>query len=252
MFEIVFALITGYLFGSLSFSNILLRAMYRHSKKNRINGLNPTTGFGGDTVSTMLGTKYGVLVGFLDIAKVIIPMLIFRYLLYPNKLLFLVVSVGGVIGHDWPLFFKFKGGRGISTIYGSFLIVDWMGTLLLTFFSMTFGFFLLQNLIVAYISWIWLIIPWLWLRTHNLIYLVYAVVLNICWILATLPEIRPVLQKMKSKKLDFDKVTQHPSPRWSKMKAIQDTFDKLGKWRLIIAIILIILIILMLDTTLKF
>ncbi len=37
--------------------------------------------------------------------------------------------MAGMIGHDWPVFNGFKGGRGVSSVYGALLVIDWIGAL---------------------------------------------------------------------------------------------------------------------------
>jgi glycerol-3-phosphate acyltransferase PlsY len=39
-------------------------------------------------------------------------------------------AVGVVCGHIWPIFFKFKGGKGIATAFGALLAVNWMVALM--------------------------------------------------------------------------------------------------------------------------
>jgi glycerol-3-phosphate acyltransferase PlsY len=35
-------------------------------------------------------------------------------------------AVGVVLGHIWPIFFKFKGGKGVATAFGAILAVNWI------------------------------------------------------------------------------------------------------------------------------
>ena len=62
-------------------------------------------------VRMQVGTRYGCLTAILDIAKVAIPALIFK-LWQPETPYFLVTALFGLIGHDWPIYHRFKGGRG--------------------------------------------------------------------------------------------------------------------------------------------
>jgi acyl phosphate:glycerol-3-phosphate acyltransferase len=39
-------------------------------------------------------------------------------------------AVGVVLGHIWPIFFRFKGGKGIATAFGAILAVNWMVALI--------------------------------------------------------------------------------------------------------------------------
>ena len=51
-----------------------------------------------------------------------------------------------VLGHNWPIFLKFKGGRGLATLGGALLYFDWRA-LLLVFFVITFSIFLVEILV---------------------------------------------------------------------------------------------------------
>jgi len=78
--------------------------------------------FESDSVSAsavrfQLGARYGCLTAILDMLKVAIPTLIVR-LWQPDEAYYLVLAGAGVAGHAWPVYFRFKGGRGESPILG--------------------------------------------------------------------------------------------------------------------------------------
>lgn len=58
----------------------------------------------------------------------------------------LICGVLAVIGHVWPLFAGFKGGKGVNTLLGMMLIVNWQAALI------CLGVFLLVFLITHYVS----------------------------------------------------------------------------------------------------
>ena len=63
----------------------------------------------------------GVLTIIIDILKGFLPLLILYYV-FPNDLIMVaVVAVVAVFGHDFPVYLKFKGGKGISTSYGAII-----------------------------------------------------------------------------------------------------------------------------------
>ena len=80
------------------------------------------------TTNTMrnLGVKAGILTLIGDVCKVFMAMvivwLIFRNR-YPDsvKVLELYAGVGCILGHDFPAYMKFKGGKGIAVSFGSLL-----------------------------------------------------------------------------------------------------------------------------------
>ena len=73
---------------------------------------------GGTNVTRTLGVAYGVTTIIFDIIKGFTPILIL-YFVYPEDLVLLaIVSVAVIIGHDFPAYIKFKGGKGIATSFG--------------------------------------------------------------------------------------------------------------------------------------
>lgn len=75
---------------------------------------------GATNVFRVLGAKYGAIVLALDMLKGIIP----AYLgsRYFGTLGALVVGMCVILGHNWSIFLKFKGGKGIATTAGVALV----------------------------------------------------------------------------------------------------------------------------------
>ena len=122
------------------------------------------------TTNTMrnLGVKAGILTLIGDVCKVFMAMvivwLIFRNR-YPDsvKVLELYAGVGCILGHDFPAYMKFKGGKGIAVTSGLILMMDWRITILcLIAFALTVGltrYVSLGSLVITalfMISWIFL------------------------------------------------------------------------------------------------
>jgi len=75
---------------------------------------------GSTNVLRTIGKKYAVLALIGDILKGVIAVLIARYTLHSP---FWEVAAGfaAVIGHNWPVYIKFQGGRGVATATGALL-----------------------------------------------------------------------------------------------------------------------------------
>jgi len=81
---------------------------------------------GGTNVRRNLGIFWGALVGSLDLLKGFIPaFLARRYFSLPWMAL--SISLAPIIGHIWPIFLGFKGGKGVATTFG--IILVWLGPL---------------------------------------------------------------------------------------------------------------------------
>jgi len=67
-----------------------------------------------------LGPKTGIGIFFIDIAKGALPVLLARAVGLPEVAV-LITGMATVIGHNWPVFLGFRGGRGESTTIGVLL-----------------------------------------------------------------------------------------------------------------------------------
>jgi glycerol-3-phosphate acyltransferase PlsY len=140
-------------------------------------------------VSIQHGSRAGFITYLLDVAKVAMPVAV-AWRVWPEWPYYLVVSVAAFVGHVWPIYYRFHGGRGLSAVYGSLLVIDWVGMLLTAIGGMLFGLVVARSVIVAYMAGVWFVLPWLWFRTHQAAYAVYACVLILLFTIAILPEIR--------------------------------------------------------------
>lgn len=115
----VFAVIAGYLVGSLSFAVIVSRAM----------GLNDPRTFGsknpGATNVLRSGSKVAAIITLvLDAAKAWLPVMLVKWYGKPYGLedgTMAMVGLAAFLGHLYPIFFKFAGGKGVATALGVLL-----------------------------------------------------------------------------------------------------------------------------------
>ena len=191
----VLAALIGYLFGSISFARVIARLVEPQADISLIEAPIPHSDevFVSDAVSATavrmhVGARYGCFTAILDMLKVTVPTLLFK-LWQPDAPYFLVVAVFGLVGHDWPVFFRFKGGRGESPILGGLIVIDWVGAVVTNLAGWPIGI-LSGNLLVLRWAWLLLLIPWFWIRTHDPAYLAYIVSVNAIFWLAMRPELR--------------------------------------------------------------
>ncbi len=124
---IFLSLIFGYLIGSLP--TALIIGKLRKGIDIREYG---SKNLGATNAGRILGKKYFYIVIFIDAIKCILGML-FSYLIYlfcfknyniDNEIYTIAVSLAGtlaMIGHCYPLFANFKGGKGVATALGYLL-----------------------------------------------------------------------------------------------------------------------------------
>lgn len=128
---ILIGAIVGYLFGSIIFAIIISKKFTKSDIRNKGSN-NP----GFTNSIRVYGTKIAIIVLILDILKAIIPTLIFYFIyqfalnkycssyvtdFYDPKIFIYIPGVFAIIGHIFPIYFKFKGGKGVAT-YGGLCI----------------------------------------------------------------------------------------------------------------------------------
>jgi len=50
-----------------------------------------------------------------------------------------------VVGHIWPVWHRFRGGRGLAPIYATVLVIDWLGMFVTSIIGMAFGLFVVRS-----------------------------------------------------------------------------------------------------------
>ncbi len=108
----LFLILTNYFAGSIS--SAVLITKYLAGKDIRKIGYKTA---GGSNVAHNMGIKWGLLVGVFDLLKGFPVLIVAKYLNVP-EVWQVFIAVAAVIGHCWPLWFNFSGGRGMATLIG--------------------------------------------------------------------------------------------------------------------------------------
>ena len=108
MLNYIFIAAIAYLLGSISFGMIV--AKLKGGPNLREVGSKNT---GATNVLRVMGVKTGLIVFVLDILKALIACIIGRCWMGLNGAM--VAGIAVVIGHNWPCFFQFKGGKGVAS-----------------------------------------------------------------------------------------------------------------------------------------
>lgn len=196
----------GYLVGSISFARIIGRRVVPGDDLSSTTLELPGGGtieYGGvsaTAIGARTGPKWGIVVGVGDMAKAFIPTLVAR-LVWPDDSYHLVIAVTVMVGHNYPIFHGFKGGRGQSPLYGGLLAVDWVALPVTTIAGVVVGLVVIRDMLWAYTLGQWLLIPWFAWR-GGVAEVVYAVAINLLFTVATLPEIKLYFAKRKAGELE--------------------------------------------------
>ncbi len=118
-------IIFGYLLGSIPWGFLIC-------KLRRIDIRQVGSGaIGGTNVSRALGIKFGILVSILDILKAAAPVyLAAKFLFFDWQIA--LVALSPILGHIFPVWLHFKGGKGVASTFGVlFILLGWQGILIL-------------------------------------------------------------------------------------------------------------------------
>ncbi len=107
---IILALV-GYLIGSIQVPIIAGKLLRKIDIREHGSG-----NAGSTNVARVLGVKVAICVFILDICKGVVPFLVARYFL--GEEVALVLGLGTVLGHNFPVFMNFKGGKGVAISLG--------------------------------------------------------------------------------------------------------------------------------------
>jgi glycerol-3-phosphate acyltransferase PlsY len=85
---------------------------------------------GATNVYRTIGKKEGVLTLFFDLAKGLVCVLAARLIFNDEPIFWYIAAIFSVFGHDFSLFLKFKGGKGVATSYGVTLALSFYSSLI--------------------------------------------------------------------------------------------------------------------------
>ncbi|MCF8055268.1 MAG: glycerol-3-phosphate 1-O-acyltransferase PlsY [Desulfocapsa sp.] len=117
-FLVLTSLLCSYLVGAIPFGFLFSRAMGKDVRQEGSGNIGATN------VNRVLGKKLGVLTLLCDVAKGFLPVYVASLVLPPsvNSEIFIALcGLSTVVGHMFPIYLGFKGGKGVATALGVFL-----------------------------------------------------------------------------------------------------------------------------------
>ena len=169
MFKLFLLFLFGYLLGSFP-------SGYLISKNKGIDIRKVGSGnIGGTNIARTFGLKWGVAVGILDVFKGIIPTYLAIVFLSSSWQIALV-AVAPTLGHIFPVWLKFKGGKGVSTAFGALLVLlqwKYVLILILIWISAIIAFKIVSFASLSAVSFIPLA---LWISLRSLSYFILGII----------------------------------------------------------------------------
>ena len=109
----ILCILLGYLLGSLPFALIIGKVFYHTDIRQYGSG-----NLGGTNAGRVLGKKAGISVIVFDVLKVVLAIAIATQV---SKVAGIWTGLACCIGHCYPVFAKFHGGKAVSTIFGQYV-----------------------------------------------------------------------------------------------------------------------------------
>ncbi|MBM3118881.1 MAG: glycerol-3-phosphate 1-O-acyltransferase PlsY [Chloroflexi bacterium] len=127
--KFIIVAVIGYLLGAIPFALIISKRMAGVDISKRGSG-----NIGGTNVLRVLGFRAGAIVMALDLAKAIAPVMLAKFIIGDS-----VLPIGGfvlnwqwgqviaalmvMVGHNWSVYIKFRGGKGVAAYYGAWFAI---------------------------------------------------------------------------------------------------------------------------------
>lgn len=193
------ALVLGYLLGSIPSAYIAARVTVGGDIR-RLGGGN----VGGLNTFREVGLIPALAVGIVDIGKGAVAVAIAYWLLDVSPLFVMLTGLAAVVGHNWMVFLKFSGGKGMATTFGAMAVLMpvygyWYGL------PVFFGIIIIATIItrnIALSTGIGLLfLPLItWVITQSLLATLLTVALGVLIGLRFLPTARAAWAKAESAK----------------------------------------------------
>ncbi len=137
----IWYIVFSYLLGSVPFGFILFYLSERKDIRSEGSG-----NIGATNVMRKKGKAFGIATLLLDMSKGVIPILYGFKHFQDSPTLIMIGGAAAIIGHIFPLFLKFKGGKGVATLVGVFITFSYPAILVFL------GFFVATVWITRFVS----------------------------------------------------------------------------------------------------
>jgi glycerol-3-phosphate acyltransferase PlsY len=143
----IVGIVLSYLLGSIPFGYLIAIAKGIDIRTEGSGNIGATN------VGRVLGRKYGLIIFILDMFKAFVAVffvpLLFSGIKYPttaDNLLVILCGFSSIIGHAFPVFLRFRGGKAVATCFGVFI---WLAPIAI---AISFGAWIVTVLVSRYVS----------------------------------------------------------------------------------------------------
>jgi len=118
--QTVIAMLIGYGFGCIQSAYLLGRIFGKMDIRAHGSG-----NAGASNITAIMGWKYGIITGTVDILKGALAVLTVKWIYPASPDLAYLSGMMAVIGHIFPFYMKFRGGKGVAALVGMMFGVNW-------------------------------------------------------------------------------------------------------------------------------
>lgn len=128
---IIITIIISFLCGSIPTGYLISKKLCRIDIRTKGSG-----NIGSTNVKRIVGTKLSIITQIIDVLKGVVPVILGIYLAKTIKLpistntYISIIAIAVVLGHDYTPFLAFKGGKGVNTTVGAFILIAPIPTLI--------------------------------------------------------------------------------------------------------------------------
>ncbi len=117
---ILVSIIAGYLLGCIQASFIIGRLVRKIDIREH-----GSTNAGASNATIVMGWKWGLVTFLVDFFKAMLAVWLIRWLYPAEPAAAFLAGTFAVLGHIYPFYLQFRGGKGIASLLGMFLAFDW-------------------------------------------------------------------------------------------------------------------------------
>ncbi|MEE9599974.1 MAG: glycerol-3-phosphate 1-O-acyltransferase PlsY [Anaerolineales bacterium] len=118
--QTIIAILIGYTFGSIQPAYFLSKLVGKIDIREHGSG-----NAGASNITAIMGWKYGFIVGLVDVLKGIFAVVVVKWIYPDSPDLAYLSGMMAIIGHIFPFYMKFRGGKGVAALVGMMFGLNW-------------------------------------------------------------------------------------------------------------------------------
>ena len=123
IYQCIMFIVTAYLLGSIPFGKLIAKRVARINITQRGSG-----NIGATNVARELGITWGLVTLLLDMLKGFLPVFLYAHYILQAGIEFetclSAIGLSALLGHQFSIFMRFRGGKGVATAIGIYLVIS--------------------------------------------------------------------------------------------------------------------------------